>query len=212
MNQNMLNGYLARPENDNGKKVIVLHAWWGLNDTIKNYCDCLASEGFMVFAPDLYHGKVTDQIEQAEVYSNELSLDQARLDIEEALRTINNQSQTKEKKVALIGFSLGAYLALDASKLFGNQIDKVVVIYGTGPDDYENSEALFQGHFAELDPYEPLSNVQELENALKKFNRPFTFYSYPNTGHWFCESDRTDAYNEEAASLVWKRTLDFLHS
>jgi carboxymethylenebutenolidase len=35
-------------------------------------------------------------------------------------------------------------------------------------------------------------------------------YTYAGTGHWFCEPDRTDAYNEAAANLAWERTLAFL--
>jgi carboxymethylenebutenolidase len=39
-----------------------------------------------------------------------------------------------------------------------------------------------------------------------------TFYRYPGTGHWFCEPDRTDAYDPTAAELAWERTLTFLLS
>jgi len=104
LSNNFTNGYLATPQESNGKKILVLHAWWGLNKTIKDYCDRFADEGFVAFAPDLYHGKLTDEIEQAEVFSNELSLDQARLDLEEALKFIQNQPPEKVDKVALIGF------------------------------------------------------------------------------------------------------------
>ncbi len=205
-----IKGYLKNPLNNNGKKVLVLHAWWGLNDTIKHYCDNLASEGFIVFAPDLYHGKLTDQIEIAEQYSNELRLDQARIDLENVLKIIHNQAPNSDQEISVIGFSLGAYLALDLSTTLPTQISKVVVYYGTGPDDYAKAKASYLGHFSEFDPYEPESNIEELENAFKKSKRPYTFYTYPNTGHWFCEPDRTDAYNEEATMLAWERTLSFL--
>src|SRR5690349_11035405 len=59
-------GYLAMPAAGKGKPVLVLHAWWGLNDTIKAFCDRLAKEGFVAFALDMYHGKLTDKIEEAE--------------------------------------------------------------------------------------------------------------------------------------------------
>ena len=73
-------GYLAEPDptqtngqnNSQGKGVLVLHAWWGLNDTIKALCRRLAAEGFVVFAPDLYHGKVATTIAEAERYGGEL--------------------------------------------------------------------------------------------------------------------------------------------
>ena len=49
-------GFLAVPPNGKGPGVLVLHAWWGLNDTVKAFCTRLAESGFIAFAPDLYHG------------------------------------------------------------------------------------------------------------------------------------------------------------
>jgi carboxymethylenebutenolidase len=203
-------GYLSNPKTSNGSRLLVLHAWWGLNKTIKNYCDQLAREGFTVYAPDLYHGKLTDEIETAEFYSNELSLDQARIDLDNAIELLLDQPPHSNENISVIGFSLGAYLALDLSNNRPEKINKVVVYYGTGPDDYSNAKASYLGHFAEFDVFEPQTNVDELEFALKKTNRPYIFYQYPNTSHWFCEPDRVDAYINETATLAWERTLEFL--
>lgn len=203
-------GYFVTTKNKNAGKVLVLHAWWGFNQTVKNFCDRLAAEGFTVYAPDLYHGKLTDEIETAEQYSNELNLDQARIDLDNALKILQDQTPNSEQGISVIGFSLGAFLALDLSNNHPNLINKVVVYYGTGPDDYTNAKASYLGHFAEFDPFEPESNIHELETALKGSNRPCTFHLYPNTSHWFCEPDRTDAYNHQSAELAWQRTLSFL--
>ena len=75
---------------------------------------------------------------------------------------------------------------------------------------FSSSKAAYLGHFAENDEFEPLSNVNALEELLKAAGRPVTFYVYSGTGHWFVEPDRTDAYNEAAANLAWDRTLAFL--
>lgn len=109
----------------------------------------------------------------------------------------------------MIGFSLGAYYALDLSAADPEHIRSVVLFYGTGPVDFSNSRAAYLGHFAENDEYEPPSNVDELEETLRRAGRPVTFYRYPGTGHWFFEPDRP-AYNQAAASLAWDRPLAFL--
>src|SRR5260221_14113923 len=66
MTHSQPDGFLALPSTGKGPGVLVLHAWWGLNDTIKAFCDRLANDGFTAFAPDLYHGKVADNIADAE--------------------------------------------------------------------------------------------------------------------------------------------------
>ena len=112
--------------------------------------------------------------------------------------------------MSVIGFSLGAYFALNLANADPDHIRSVVLFYGTGGDDFGRSRATYLGHFAENDPYESLAGVAELEEALKRAGRTVTFYRYPGTGHWFFEPDRTDAYNREAAALAWERTLTFL--
>ncbi|MBW6473324.1 MAG: dienelactone hydrolase family protein [Anaerolineaceae bacterium] len=176
MSNNLTDGYLATPKESNGEKVLVLHAWWGLNQTIRTYCDKLAQEGFTVYAPDLYHGKLTEEIVTAEIYSNELSLDQARIDLEHAINLLDDHVPHSNEGISVIGFSLGAFLALDLSNNRPEKISKVVVYYGTGPDDYTHAKASYLGHFAEFDMFEPQANVDELETALKKSNRPYAFY------------------------------------
>ncbi len=204
-------GYLARAKNGKGEGVLVLHAWWGLNETMKGFCDRLAGEGFTVFAPDLYHGKLARTIPEAEQMGKELDgrNEQAEAEIKEATRYLAELSGNGGG-MAVIGFSLGAYYALDLSNKAPETIRKVVVFYGTGAEDFSKSRSTYLGHFAENDPFEGKEGVNFLEETLKKAGRSVTFYTYPDTGHWFFESDRKDAYNEAAAKLAWERTLAFL--
>lgn len=202
-------GYLATPSTGKGSPVLVLHAWWGLNDTIKKICNQLADSGFVAFAPDLYRGKVTDQIAEAEVLSASLDGNQARAELANAIVYLRELAGS-DSSIAVIGFSLGAFYALDLSIIAPEAIRDVVIFYGTGPDDFSTSKAAYLGHFAEADEFEPQPNVDALEQALTSAGRPVTFYTYPDTGHWFFEPDRTDAYDAAAATLAWERTLAFL--
>lgn len=205
-------GYLALPPTGQGNAVLVLHAWWGLNDTIKAFCTRLAEAGFVTFAPDLYHGKVADTIADAETLGKALDANhrQAKAEIAEAARFLQTRAGQTDHDLAVIGFSLGAYYALDLSIADPDRVRSVVIFYGTGPGDYSRSQAAYLGHFAEVDEHEPQANVDELEAALRQAGRPVNFYRYAGTEHWFFEPDRVDAFNQAAASLAWDRTLTFL--
>jgi carboxymethylenebutenolidase len=205
-------GFLAVPPTGKGLGVLVLHAWWGLNDTMKALCTRLADAGFTAFAPDMYHGKLADNIPAAEALGNALDANhlQAKAEIAEATLFLHELAGQIKPGLAVIGFSLGAYYALHLSATDPEHIRYVVLFYGTGPADFSNSRAAYLGHFAENDPYETPANIDELEIALKQASRPVTFYRYPGTGHWFFEPDRSEAYNQAAADLAWQRTLAFL--
>jgi len=205
-------GYLAMPAAGNGRAVLVLHAWWGLNDTIRAVCTRLSDAGFAAFAPDLYHGKVANDVADAERLGSALDANhvQAKAEIAQAATFLHDRADRDDRSFAVIGFSLGAYYALDLSVAEPERIHSVVVFYGTGGGDFSRSKAAYLGHFAEMDQFEPPANVDGLEAALRNAGRPVAFHRYPGTGHWFFEPDRAHAYNPGAASLAWERTLAFL--
>ncbi len=205
-------GFVAVPPTGKGHGVLVLHAWWGLNDTVRAFCTRLAESGFVAFAPDLYHGRVADDIAGAETLRNALDVNQAqaKTEIEEATMFLDERAGQADRGLAVIGFSLGAYYALDLAAADPEHIRSVVIFYGTGGGDYSNSRAAYLGHFAENDEYEPQADVDALEESLRRAGRPVTFYRYGGTGHWFFEPDRPQAYNQAAANQAWNRTLGFL--
>jgi carboxymethylenebutenolidase len=212
MNQNQPQGFLAVPPTGKGPGVLVLHAWWGLNNTIKTFCNRLAESGFVVFAPDLYHGKVADNIADAEALGSALdeNAEQASAEIAQAAAFLSERTEPAGRGLAVIGFSLGVYYAMDLSITAPELIRSVVIFYGSGEGDFSRSNAAYLGHFAENDEFEPKSNVDQLEETLRRAGRPVTFYHYSDTGHWFFEPDRPQAFNSAAAKLAWDRTLAFL--
>jgi carboxymethylenebutenolidase len=181
---------------------------------MQGFCDRLAQSGFIAFAPDLYHGKVADNIPDAEALGKALDANhlQAKAEIADATLFLHERAGQEDRSLAVIGFSLGAYYALHLAAADPEHIRSVVIFYGTDGTvggDYSNSRAAYLGHFAENDQFEPQSNVDNLEETRRRAGRPVTFYRYRGTGHWFFEPDRT-AYNQAAASLAWDRTLAFL--
>src|SRR5438132_9433309 len=83
-------GYLAGPAHRSGPGVVVLHAWWGLTEPFRQVCDRLAEAGFVALAPDLYHGKTTASVEEAQALVKALDQDaeRVRADIAEAVQVL----------------------------------------------------------------------------------------------------------------------------
>ncbi len=212
-------GYLATPDAETGPGVVVLHAWWGLTEPFRQTCDRLAEAGFVALAPDLYHGKTTASVEEAEALAGALNQEEDRVrgDISGALQCLRENGATSPADgrgaFAIAGFSLGGAYALDTSVALPGEIAAVVIFYATYTGlDYSAAQAAYLGHFAENDPFEPTESVAELERELQAAGKQVTFYTYPGTTHWFFEANRPDAYDVAAATLAWERTLAFLNT
>ncbi len=209
MTEQLHNHYLAVPSSGKGPGVLVLHAWWGLNDYFRGFCDRLAGEGFTALAPDLFSGRIARTIEEAEKLNAQLNepVDIPPLVLSAAEELSKHSSR---QRLGVIGFSFGAYWARWLAQEKTDLIRAVTIFYSNGWN-IQPSNAAYLGHFAETDPYITREGIEELEQGLKAFNRPTAFYTYPGTGHWFMEADRPDAYKEQAAELAWERTIAFLH-
>lgn len=198
------------PTSGSGPGIMVLHAWWGLNGFMREFCQRLADEGYVVLAPDMFHGKIAKTIGEAEKLSQSEPGEEVAKQIFGAYEELSQAKAVTSDRLGVIGFSYGAWWAVWLAGVRPAKFAAVTVFYGTSDADISQSKAAFQGHFAESDPFESLSNVEAMETYLQKNNRPVDFHVYPATGHWFFEKDRLDAYNQPAADLAWQRTRDFL--
>jgi carboxymethylenebutenolidase len=206
--------YLAVPESGAGPGVLVLHAWWGLTPVFTDVCDRLAAAGYVALAPSLFPGDETAAtIAEAEALAN--AHDEAAMVgpvVPAAASQLRGLPAVSDAPIGAIGFSMGAYWALQMSQTRPDDVGAVVVFYGTDDGDYGTARAAYLGHFAEHDPYEPLEAVRALEAKIRAAGREVTFHVYPGTGHWFIEPNQPEAYDAAAAELVWERTLAFLQA
>ena len=206
-------GFMVTPPAGAGPGVLVLHAWWGLNETIKTICRRLAEHGFVAYAPDLYHGKVAKTVAEAEVLGAQIDANhqQAAAEVGAAARFVSERAGVGV--LSVVALSLGGYYALKLADAMPEHIRKVVLFYATDGGfggAFDHSRADYLGHFAEHDEYEPPANADRLAGTLRNAGRTVTFYQYPGARHWFFEPDVTAAYDAAAAYLAWLRTLAFL--
>ena len=201
-------GYLAQPAGPQGPGILVLHAWWGLTDHVRGACDALADHGYVALAPDLFAGRVTTDTADAErllatADANELAhLTRSSL---HALRTL---PITSGDAVGLLGWSMGASMALWLAARVPEAIAATAVYYGGQDIDMVDARSAFLGHYAEADDFVDEDDLVLLESELHLDGLEVTFHRYPGTRHWFAEPDRPE-HDEAAASLAWERTLTF---
>ena len=189
------------PQSGTGPGVLVAHAWWGLNRTIRGYAAALADQGFVVALPDLFAGDVTTSIETAETQIRKhWRMAGKRLDA--ALEALGEHHAVAGNGLGAVGFSFGGFHLLEAIKRGDPRIARGVVYYAT--QSLPPRHVPIMAHLATDDPYESQADMDALTARIGD-----TAHSYPGTRHWFAEADRPE-YNAAAAALAFDRTVAFL--
>lgn len=204
------NVYIALPPSGKGAGVLVIHAWWGLNDFFKSVCNRLAQEGFVAIAPDLFESQVATTIASAKRLRAKPKREPTYRTLIHAIEQLKNHPAVQGSTIGVVGFSMGGHWALWLSQRPELPIGATVAFYGARAGDYTHSSAAFMGHFAEKDDWVSDGSLKKLKKSLATAGRVAEFFVYPDTSHWFFESDRADSYNAQAAEMAWQRTLKFL--
>jgi len=202
-------GYLTLPEKPHGG-VLVLHAWWGLNDFFKSFTNRLASQGLLALAPDLYDGPVAKPVEEAKGLLSKTDDARVKNIVLGAADYLQSKPSIHRRKIGVVGFSMGGGWSLLLSTLKPESVGAVVVFYSSYTTDFSKSSASYLGHFAPEDEWEPINDVRATEEKIRAAGRDVAFHFYPGTKHWFVEENRPVEYNRAAADLAWKGTVEFL--
>lgn len=205
-------GYLATPASGRGPGVIVIQEWWGLVGHITDVADRFANEGFFALAPDLYHGEKTKSPDDAGKMMMALNIAEAGKDLRGAADHLIGVEGVEPKKVASIGFCMGGQLSLYAACEFPDRIGACVDFYGVHPavkPDVSRLSGPVLAHFATRDKSTPPDVANALIKQIKDAGKRIDAYFY-EADHAFFNDQRPRVYNEQAATLAWKRTIDFL--
>lgn len=200
--------YVTAPDSDSHPGILLVHAWWGLNECFRDIADRLSKEGYLVVAPDLYQGDVASTIDEADAMSSGLDVARAVEDINAAFDYLQ-QHRGHANGLGVMAASMGVYYALKLVQDQPDEIDATILLYGTSDGEYEGTSTAILGHFGESDDFNSEPEVHALRERLQVGDGPVTFYTYPDAEHWFFEPDRPE-YDEPAAELAWTRTSKFL--
>ncbi len=192
--------------------VIMIHEWWGLNDNIRAMADRLAGEGYIVFAVDLFGGKVANSPGEARVLMMEAIEDpeSAKDNIRAAFEFVSVTAGAP--RIGSIGWCFGGGWSLNTAQLFPEDLDAAVIYYGQVTNDDEvlrPIEAPILGLFGADDSGIKVESVEAFRQALQRLRKNYEVHIYPDVGHAFANPTGRN-YNAAAADDAWSRTLRFL--
>ncbi len=206
-----LTGYLARPASDQpAPAVVVIQEWWGLNEHIKDVTRRFAREGFVALAPDLYHGVVVTEPNEARKLVMELDMEAAVAEIRQAVAFLLEQPYVAGPRAGIVGFCMGGRLVLMTARV-EEKLGAAVPFYGSPlkPEEAAEVKAPVLGLYGANDQGIPVDAVRAMEEALTQAGIENEFHIYEGAGHAFF-NDTGASYNLEAAQDAWMRTLDWL--
>jgi carboxymethylenebutenolidase len=181
--------------------VIALHGSGGGHATMATPASLLAEQGFAVYVLHYFDRTGTTEIDGLQTIFRHFPLWMKTL--WGAVSFVARQPQVDAQRIGLLGFSLGAYLALSAAAI-DSRIQAVVEFFGGMPKEMK----LFARRLCpvlilhgEQDKTVPVEEAYHLQQLLEKKQIAYEMQIYPGVGHGF-------------SGEVWRnaglRTLAFL--
>ena len=215
VNGNGAYAYVAQPDDDaQHPGLVLIQEWWGIEPHVVDLAHRLAEQGFVVAVPDLYHGKVATEPNDAErmMMMMQSNVDRAIKEITGALDTVKAMSNVEPKKLGVIGFCMGGFLAMMVASRYPD-LGAVVAFYAVGydptPEEAAQVHAPILAIFGDRDPWAPVEQIEKIERVYKEAGKDITVRVYHNAGHAFINPNHGDL-NEEAAADAWPRAINFL--
>ncbi|AKT35936.1 protein usf [Chondromyces crocatus] len=208
----LLTGELVLPQGaDKAPAVVLIQEWWGVNDHIRSLLERLAAAGFIALAPDLYHGQVTRDAEEAGRLMTALDKPRALGEIAAAVQHVTTLPRSNGR-VGVMGFCMGGAFAFAAAATVP-ELGAVVPFYGipTPAPDYTTVRAPVLAHFAARDEWAKASDADQLKRQLESLGKSMELHVY-DANHAFMNDTRPEVYHPEAAKLAWDRSLEFLRT
>ena len=210
-------GYLAVPDSGSGPGVIVVQEYWGLVDHVKDLADRFADQGYVALAPDFFHGKATDEPDEAMRLLMGLAMDRAAKDIAGAATYLKGRDEVTSNGIGCVGFCMGGSLALWSPTL-SDDVKVAVGFYPAVPwekmqpewSNYGGKYAMI--HASEEDGTSAADGIQAAKKGIEAGGGDVEVYDYPGTHHAFVNDTRPEVFDREAADTAMRRTLELFAS
>lgn len=204
--------YVAKPDGDGPfPTVIMIHEFFGLNESIIGKAEGLADEGYYVVAPDTFRGSTTTWIPRAIYQVISTPPERVNADLDSIYAWLESQPEVADDRIAIAGFCYGGRASLLYS-LHNNKLAATVVFYGspeTDPEVLKNLPGPLLGIFGGADQSISVEDVNAFEAGLQAAGVQHEVTIYDGQPHAFVtdiESIRAGGVQAEA----WAQMLAFL--
>jgi carboxymethylenebutenolidase len=205
---------VARPEGDGPFPVVIMiHEFYGLNESIIGKADGLAEAGYVVVAPDTFRGSTTAWIPRAIFQVITTRPDQVNQDLDSVYAWIAAQPDFDPNRIGVLGFCYGGRASLTYS-LHNPGLAATVIFYGSPETDPQVLQALpgpVLGIFGGADSSIPLEQVYAFEAALNQAGIPNEITIYEGQPHAFLTSMQSIRAGG-AQAQAWAQMLAFLET
>jgi carboxymethylenebutenolidase len=206
--------FVAEPD-DNARHpgIVLIQEWWGIEPHIRQLAQRLAAAGFVVAVPDLYHGKIATEPDEAQKMSMMIrgNVERAAKEIIGALDTVKVMPNVEPKKLGLMGFCVGGFMTYYVASRYPD-LGAVVPFYAAGydptPEEVAKVNAPVLAFYGSRDQSVPLEQVRKIERIYKQAGKDITVKVY-DAGHAFINPDHGMG-NEKAAVEAWPLAVNFL--
>lgn len=206
--------FVAEPD-DNARHpgIVLIQEWWGIEPHIRQLAQRLAAAGFVVAVPDLYHGKIATEPDEAQKMSMMIrgNVERAVKEIIGALDTVKARPNVEPKKLGLMGFCVGGFMTYYVASRYPD-LGAVVPFYGAGydptPEEVAKVNAPVLAFYGSRDQSVPLEQIRKIERMYKEAGKDITVKVY-DAGHAFINPDHGMG-NEKAAAEAWPLAVNFL--
>jgi carboxymethylenebutenolidase len=204
-----LSAELASPDGSTkAPAVVLIQEWWGVNDHVRAIAARLADAGFLVVAPDLWHGKIAKDATEAAAMMAAIDRPRALDEIAGAVTFATSHARSNGK-VAVMGFCMGGALAF-ATAASVSGISAVVPFYGVPAEaDYAKITAPVLAHVATKDAWVKPAMAEAIKKTIDAAGGSMELHVY-EADHAFFNDTRPEVHDPAAAKLAWERTIAFL--
>lgn len=208
-----IKGYLVHPVQKKAGKVpgvLVIHENRGLNPYIEDVARRLGTEGYLAFAPDglTSVGGYPGDDEKGGALFRTVDRQKMAEDFVAAAKWLKAHPDCTGK-IGAVGFCFGGGVVNMLAVKLGADLAAGVPFYGSQPsaEDAAKIKTPLMLQYAGLDT-RINAGWPAYEEALKANKVKYEAFIYEGVNHGF-HNDTTPRYDEAAAKLAWKRTLEF---